>query len=53
MTEALPQFTLARPQTIEEALAVFQSVPDALFSAGGNGSDRAGPQAPCRAWNAD
>lgn len=35
MSEALPQFTLVRPETIEEALAVFQAAPDAMLSAGG------------------
>ena len=35
MTEALPQFTLARPATVEEALAALQDTPGAALSGGG------------------
>ncbi|WP_435230739.1 4-hydroxybenzoyl-CoA reductase subunit beta [Pseudopelagicola sp. nBUS_20] len=35
MTEALPQFTLVRPETLDDALIALQATPDAALSAGG------------------
>lgn len=35
MTEALPQFNLARPSTLKEALVALLETPDAVLSAGG------------------
>lgn len=35
MTEALPQFSLVRPGTLDEAVAALQAAPDAALAAGG------------------